>query len=167
MVTRRQIRERVMQAVYACISADQDPEEVYGLLLKEMEEEVEEVEKTKNLTGDTKMLISLYYDSVKQAKLYDEWIQKKAENWEIERIALLDRVLMYMAIHEMLNFEDVPVKVSINEYLELAKMFSTPKSSKFINGILDSLYGEFKNDGKIIKSGRGLIDQSYPKDSNE
>ncbi len=167
MITRRQIREKVMQAVYACRISGQKPETIFDLILKEMYQEVEEVEKKKKkLTGDTRLLTSLYYESMKNSELYDQHIQRKAENWELERIALLDRILMHMAICEMLNFEDIPVKVTINEYLELAKAYSTPKSSKFINGILDGLYNDFKSEGKITKSGRGLIDSTPNKPSN-
>lgn len=149
-----------MQAVYACITSEQHPETVFDLLLKEIKEEVESLEQKKKLSGDTKLLNALYYDSIENADRYDELIQQKAENWELDRIARIDRILMYMAICEMLNFEEIPVKVTINEYLELAKTYSTPKSSKFINGILDSLYNDFLKTGKIIKKGRGLIDHS-------
>lgn len=149
-----------MQAVYACITSGQKPEEVYEIILKEMEDEVVSLEQKKKLSGDGKLLKSLYYDSMKNAEQYDELIKSKAENWELERIARIDRILMHMAICEMLNFEEIPIKVTINEYLELAKTYSTPKSSKFINGILDSLYNDFRRSGKIIKRGRGLIDHS-------
>ncbi|MCL4145546.1 UNVERIFIED_CONTAM: hypothetical protein GTU68_064630 [Idotea baltica] len=125
-----------MQAVYACITSGQEPDYVFNLLLKDIEKEVEELEK---------------------------FIKSKAENWELDRIARIDRILMHMAICEMLNFEEIPVKVTINEYLELAKTYSTPKSSKFINGILDSLYNDFRETGKIVKKGRGLINHSAPK----
>lgn len=165
MITRRQIRAKVMQAVYACLSSGQSPEVVFGLLLKDLMDEVEELEKRKRLSGDARLLTILYYDSMKNTELYDDYIQSKAENWELERIARLDRILMYMAICEMLTFEEIPIKVTINEYLELAKTYSTPKSSKFINGILDSLYSDFKKNGKIIKRGRGLIDHSVSKKS--
>lgn len=163
MITRRQIRAKVMQAIYACISSGQTPETVFDLLLKEIQNEVEDLEKKKNLSGDTRLLQALYFDSMKNATLYDKLIKGKAENWELDRIARIDRILMHMAICEMLNFEEIPIKVTINEYLELAKTYSTPKSSKFINGILDSLYNEFRQTGKIVKRGRGLIDHSLPK----
>lgn len=164
MITRRQIRAKVMQAVYACITSGQKPEAVYNLLLKEIEDEVGELEKKKKLSGDTKLLNALYYDSMKMADKYDDMIKSKAENWELERIARIDRILMHMAICEMLNFEEIPVKVTINEYLELAKTYSTPKSSKFINGILDSLYNDFSKNGLIVKKGRGLINHSAQKE---
>lgn len=165
MVTRRQIREKVMQAIYACYISGDTPEEAFDSLLKAMHQEVETIEsKKKKLTGDTRLLEILFYESIRHADRYDDHIKSKAENWELDRIALLDRILMHMAICEMLNFEDIPIKVTINEYLELAKLYSTPKSSKFINGILDSLYNDFKRTGKIVKSGRGLIDYSSGKD---
>lgn len=149
-----------MQAVYACITSGQEPEFVYDLLLKDIEREVEELERQKQLSGDTFLLRTLYYESLSHGDRYDEFIKSKAENWELDRIARIDRILMHMAICEMLNFEEIPVKVTINEYLELAKTYSTPKSSKFINGILDSLYSDFNKGGRIIKRGRGLLDHT-------
>lgn len=88
----------------------------------------------------------------------DELIRGKTENWELERIAFMDVLLMKMAIVEFLHFPTVPVKVSLNEYIELAKQYSTPKSSVFINGILDKLLAEFKKDGRLQKEGRGLVE---------
>lgn len=152
-----------MQAVYACITSGQTPAYVYDLLLGDLEKEVLELERKKKLSGDANLLHALYYESMKNARTYDGYIKRKAENWELDRIARIDRILMHMAICEMLNFEEIPVKVTINEYLELAKTYSTPKSSKFINGILDSLYNEFRATGKIVKRGRGLIDHSAKK----
>ncbi len=149
-----------MQAIYAQITTEDPPETVFKLLLKDILDEVEETEKKKNLSGDSHLLNILFFESITNADWYDGYIKKKAENWELERIAKLDRILMHMAICEMLNFEEIPIKVTINEYLELAKLYSTPNSSRFINGILDSLYADFKKDGKIIKRGRGLVDHS-------
>lgn len=88
----------------------------------------------------------------------DKMIQGKTENWELERIAFMDVLLMKMAIVEFLYFPTIPVKVSLNEYIELAKQYSTPKSSVFINGILDKLLAEFKKGGRLIKEGRGLVE---------
>lgn len=85
-----------------------------------------------------------------------EIIERNAQNWKMERIALLDRVLMQLAIAELTACADVPVKVTINEVIELAKRYSTDKSGTFINGILDSIIVELKNAGRIHKSGRGL-----------
>lgn len=88
--------------------------------------------------------------------LEDE-IQGKTPNWDKDRIADIDAILLKMAICELLNFPSIPERVSINEYLEIAKEYSTPKSSIFINGILDKLVKEYKTAGKLKKAGRGLL----------
>jgi len=89
-----------------------------------------------------------------------EWekeIEGKTPNWDKERIADMDYILLKMAICELLNFPSIPEKVTINEFLEIAKEYSTPKSSIFINGILDKLVKEYKTEGKLNKMGRGLL----------
>ena len=91
-----------------------------------------------------------------EVDLAKEYIDK-TPNWDAERIAELDTIILKMAICEFLKFPSIPVKVTINEYLEIAKEYSTPKSSIFINGILDNLVKEFQNENKIKKTGRGLI----------
>lgn len=83
-------------------------------------------------------------------------IEPKLENWDIERIALLDMILMKMALCELLYFPMIPVKVTINEYIEIAKVYSTPKSKDFVNGVLDKIMKELKETGAIKKTGRGL-----------
>ena len=94
--------------------------------------------------------------ALNEVELAKEYIDK-TPNWDTERIAELDTIILKMAICEFLKFPSVPIKVTINEYLELAKEYSTPKSSMFINGILDNLVKEFQKNNKIVKSGRGLI----------
>lgn len=84
-------------------------------------------------------------------------IEGKTPNWDKDRIAGIDAILLKMAICELLNFPSIPEKVTINEYLEIAKEYSTPKSSIFINGILDKLTKEYKENGKLNKMGRGLL----------
>ena len=84
-------------------------------------------------------------------------IGEKTQNWDADRIARLDSILLQMAICELQNFSSIPVKVTINEYLEIAKEYSTPKSNIFINGILDNLVKEFQEEGKLNKVGRGLM----------
>ena len=84
-------------------------------------------------------------------------IEGKTPNWDKDRIADIDAILLKMAICELLNFSSIPERVTINEYLEIAKEYSTPKSSIFINGILDKLVREYKGEGKLKKSGRGLL----------
>jgi transcription antitermination protein NusB len=76
----------------------------------------------------------------------------------LERIALLDIILLKMAITELLQFQSIPVKVTLNEYIEISKQYSSPKSKIFINGLLDKLIVEFRQEDKIKKTGRGLLD---------
>ncbi|NGM90491.1 transcription antitermination protein NusB, partial [Parapusillimonas sp. SGNA-6] len=85
-------------------------------------------------------------------------IAEKTKNWESDRIALMDTLLMRMAISELINFPSIPVKVTINEYIELSKNFSTAKSNTFINGILDKILADLTKQGRIRKTGRGLQD---------
>lgn len=88
---------------------------------------------------------------------FTEEIATKTKNWDSERIAKLDLVLLQMAICEFKKFPSIPVKVTINEYLEIAKEYSTPKSSMFLNGILDKLVKEYQSEGSLNKVGRGLM----------
>ncbi|EAR00206.1 transcription antitermination factor NusB [Maribacter sp. HTCC2170] len=88
---------------------------------------------------------------------WEKEIEGKTPNWDKDRIADIDAILLKMAICELLNFPSIPEKVTINEFLEIAKEYSTPKSSIFINGILDKLVKEYKTEGKLKKVGRGLL----------
>ncbi len=87
---------------------------------------------------------------------WEEEIEGKTPNWDNDRIAEIDSIILKMAICELLNFSSIPEKVTLNEYLEIAKEYSTPKSSIFINGVLDKLAKEYKSNGKMQKMGRGL-----------
>lgn len=100
----------------------------------------------------------LFHKCISFSDEYSELISSKADNWETERIALLDMILMQMAITELEHFANIPVKVTLNEYIELAKSYSTPKSKVFINGVLDKLVAELKRNGRINKRGRGLVE---------
>ena len=91
-------------------------------------------------------------------KEYGEMIAAKTKNWEIDRLAMTDQVILKMAITEMLNFSSIPLKVTINEYIELSKNYSTPKSKQFVNGVLDVISNELQSEGRVKKSGRGLMD---------
>lgn len=107
---------------------------------------------------DKDFAIALMRKVVTQGDRFEEMIAEKAKNWEMERIAQMDMLLMKLALAEFLYFETIPVKVSMNEYIELSKEFSTTKSKVFINGILDKLVAELKESGEIRKLGRGLIE---------
>ena len=107
---------------------------------------------------EDKEFVSLLFRKtvLNEVELAKEYIDK-TPNWDAERIAEIDTIILKMAICEFLKFPSIPVKVTINEYLELAKEYSTPKSSIFINGILDNLVKEFTAEDKIKKTGRGLM----------
>ncbi len=100
----------------------------------------------------------LYRQTILQSEENEALINAKAENWDMERIALLDMILMKMALSEAREFRQIPTKVTLNEYIEISKYYSTPKSNTFINGILDKLFAEMKESGMIKKTGRGLIE---------
>lgn len=108
-------------------------------------------EEDKNFATDLFRFTILHSDE------YEKFISNKTHNWEVERIAMMDILIMKMAITELLCFPSIPVKVTLNEYIELAKLYSTPKSSIFVNGILDKLIEDFRSKGEIKKSGRGLM----------
>ena len=88
---------------------------------------------------------------------YQAEIEKYTRNWDVERIAFMDNLIMATAVAELVTFPSIPVKVTLDEYIEIAKYYSTHGSSTFINGILDKIVASFTEEGKISKSGRGLI----------
>ncbi|MCI0921414.1 transcription antitermination factor NusB [Sphingobacterium rhinopitheci] len=115
-------------------------------------------ELTPNWSEDEDFVADLLKTSIKYSDEYHELIAAKTKNWEADRIALMDILLMRMAISELINFPSIPVKVTINEYIELSKTFSTLKSNTFINGILDKILADLTKEGRIRKAGRGLKD---------
>ena len=115
-------------------------------------------EATANWEEDREFIVNLFEQTIRFNHEYQDLISKKTQNWEPDRIAMIDTLLMKMAITEFINFSSVPVKVTINEYLEISKEFSTPKSNSFINGILDKILFELKTQNKINKIGRGLLE---------
>lgn len=107
---------------------------------------------------DKNFIEKLFKNTIALEPKYKDLIAKNTKNWEVDRLPLTDRVVLEMAITEMIYFPNIPVKVTINEYIELTKDYSTPKSRTFINGILDVIAKSMKESGSIKKSGRGLID---------
>lgn len=108
-------------------------------------------------TEDREYAVALFKKTILNRSKFNEEIAAKTVNWDSDRIANLDAILLQMAICEFQKFPSIPVKVSINEYLEIAKEYSTPKSSFFINGILDKIVKEYTEAGKLNKIGRGLM----------
>jgi N utilization substance protein B len=113
---------------------------------------------TLNWEEDREFIEKLYKGVTNLDQKYKDLIANNTRNWEVDRLPLTDRIILEMAIAELLIFPNIPVKVTINEYIELAKNYSTPKSRQFINGILDVIAKELKDSGAVKKSGRGLID---------
>jgi N utilization substance protein B len=111
-----------------------------------------------NWEDDSEYVQDLFKLTIKEDSYLEELLKERLRNWDIERVALTDKILLKMALAEMLYFPSIPTKVTINEFIEISKTFSTPKSKKFVNGILDGLSSELQNKGLIKKSGRGLLD---------
>ena len=103
-------------------------------------------------------LNNLFKKTLSLGEESEKLIAEAAKNWDFDRIALLDQILMKMAIAEAQTFKDIPLKVTLNEYIELSKYYSTPKSAGFINGVLDQIFDKLKEDGKIKKTGKGLLE---------
>ena len=127
------------------IKEEGNAEEAFGELLRETAEE-------------SAFVSNLFRRTIQQGEEHEGMIAEKASNWETDRIALTDMILMKMALTEARVFLEIPVKVSLNEYIEIAKAYSTPKSKNFINGILDKIFAEMRENGAIRKVGRGLLE---------
>lgn len=110
----------------------------------------------KDEKDDLEFMSLLFNKTILYQKQFEELIDKHTKNWEIERIANMDMLLMKMALAEILYIPNVPVKASLNEYIDISKEYSTPNSKTFVNGVLDKIIAELKRENKIVKTGRGL-----------
>ena len=108
-------------------------------------------------SSDKDFAVDLFRKTIKFDKQFEEIIIVKAKNWDLDRIAIMDQIMIKMAFTEILNMPELPVKVSLNEYIEISKYYSTNKSKMFINGLIDSAVKDFTNQNKIHKTGRGLM----------
>jgi N utilization substance protein B len=113
-----------------------------------------------NPDDDKNFVIDLFRKTIINADKFEKLIAEKTTNWEVERIAVVDNILIKMALVELLEFPSIPVKVSLNEYIEISKGYSSDKSKVFINGVLDKLIDDLKADKSIRKVGRGLIENN-------
>ena len=140
---KRIARISALQALYAWNLSGNDPGGTLAYI-SEWEED--------NLSPDViKYAGKLSRITVKNIKFCDDIIQDRSKNWEMNRITMIDKLILRLAIAELVFIEDVPPKVSISEAVEIAKQFSTEDSSAFINGILDSVYNDFQK-GKLVIS---------------
>jgi transcription antitermination protein NusB len=164
IISRRQIRGKVLQAIYAWYTSENRPEDVFAHLLKEDYDKLRAGTTLSDLDSDAYFLRELYYAAVANREDYDKLIEPHLENWDWQRVAMVDRVVLLLAIVEPIHFPAIPTRVTLNEALELAKTFSTEKSNQFVNGILDTLLVQLKAEGRIQKTGKGLLDYSKAKD---
>jgi transcription antitermination protein NusB len=128
--------------------------------LKSFEEDTDEFGLISELYKDDEKdyIIQLFHKSVKLESENLKMIDSYTKNWDSDRLAKMDILLMNLAITEAKEFSSIPLKVTLNEYIEISKFYSTPKSNSFINGVLDKVFMELKNDGAIKKVGRGLME---------
>lgn len=148
MSTRREARICVMQALYAHEAAGGEPRHQVETVLEE------------ELSDDRPMLAfatHLFEETVQRQGETDQIIVRHAENWDLDRLARVDRVLLRMAVCELLAFEEIPPKVTIDEAIEISKEYSTDQSRSFINGVLDAAALDLERQGRLNKSGRGLL----------
>lgn len=151
MRNRRTAREVVLKSLYAIEVGENSTRDVTKRLIKS------------SLNKDTdalKFAEKLLLVTVDHTSSHDEVIEHHIKNWEVNRLAVIDKLILRMALTELLFFEQIPTKVSINEAIELAKKYSTKKSGNFVNGILDAALTHLKKQDKITKKGRGLIEES-------
>jgi len=120
--------------------------------------EIPQIFKRDEEDEDKKFMIDLFRKTIINTANYEELIDEKAKNWEFERIALMDTILIKMALAELLEFPSVPIKVTLNEYIDISKYYSSEKSKVFINGLLDKLIVDLKEKNLIKKTGRGLLE---------
>ena len=140
MQGRRQARECVLKSLYAQEFSEDRMEQVIDLILE-----------GEDLPDDMqKFCEQLALKTHVNAESLDEMIKKKSEHWEFDRIAVIDRLVLRIAICELLYFDDIPPKVSISEAIEIAKEYSTENSGSFVNGILDSILNDLKNEGRVF-----------------
>ena len=110
-------------------------------------------------TDDKEFVVKLFEKTILHADEYMELVKANISNWDYDRLALMDKILIFMALTEFCEFHSIPVKVTINEYIEISKFYSTSESRRFVNGMLDRLSNVLKEEGKLVKTGLGLVDK--------
>jgi N utilization substance protein B len=146
---RRLTREKVLQALYAHELSNEPITDIMETILGEL----------KPHKDDFAFAVQLVRTVLGHEEEIEGYIKAKVAHWEISRIAVVDRMLLRMGIAELLYFPDIPPKVTINELIEVAKNYSTEKSGKFVNGVLDAILEDIKSKGSLVKTGRGLIEE--------
>jgi len=151
---RRLIRIKALEVLYAHQISREPVDKVKKDLISEIED-----------NEDYEFASGLIDNVLKHQRAIDLMVREKIDNWEYERVSIIDKILIRMCIAELLFFPEIPPKVSINEALEIAKMYCSQRSPTFINGVLDGILSALKKDNKLNKTGRGLIE--FKKTENE
>jgi N utilization substance protein B len=151
MGKRREARLRVLQSLYAYEVSGNSIEQIIDDPILE-----DPICKKPMTPSIEKFYEQLVKKTIKNMNDFDNLIKSKSANWEFDRITIIDKIILRQSICEFLCFPDIPPKVTIDEAIEISKVFSTEKSSKFINGILDSILLDLSREGRIFKKGRGL-----------
>ncbi|MBL0331280.1 MAG: transcription antitermination factor NusB [Chlorobiota bacterium] len=151
LINRRTVRERVMQSLYAQIVSEDKIDIIAERIL---------YPDFKNKPDLMEFAVKLIRVAFNNRAEFDKIIVETTSNWELNRIAIVDKALIYIGLAEFTHFPEIPPKVTINEAIEISKIYSTEKSGVFINGILDGALDYIKINGGINKTGRGLIDES-------
>ncbi len=154
MINRRLVRETVLQAIYAHLQSGDTIQYITDSIIKD------QVGKEKEAR---RFAEKLFFRTLENESQFNEIIESHIKNWDINRLAMIDLIVLKMALCEFIYFEEIPTKVTINEAIEIVKKYSTAKSGKFVNGILDASLLELSKQGKINKTGRGLIERSTGK----
>lgn len=154
MIQRREVRELVIQALYAEEMSNNEWGQIVSTIIKP---------KFTSNKQNYKFAERLFFETLNYQQELDEIIKVHINNWDIERLNIIDKIILRMALCEFLHFEEIPTKVTINEAIEIGKNYSTKKSGNFINGILDAALEQLTKEDKIQKSGRGLIKSSINK----
>ena len=151
---RRFTREKVLQILYAYELSKEPITTVMDNILDDI----------KRNRGELKFARELIKEVVHHQKEIEEYIRLKVTNWEYDRIAVIDKILLSIGIAELLYFPDIPPKVTIDEAIDIAKEFSTEKSGLFVNAILDGILKDLMEKNILTKTGRGLINEKIPSD---
>ncbi len=148
MSKRRHARERAMQALYAHALAGGDAEHAIETVIKD---------RIGNDGPTLEFATDLFHKCLDHEDEVISIIRVHTRNWDLDRIAVIDRIILQIGIVEFLYMDDIPPKVTMNEMIEVAKKYSTSRSGKFVNGILDAVLQSLTNEGRINKSGRGVV----------
>ncbi|MBI3586227.1 MAG: transcription antitermination factor NusB [Ignavibacteriales bacterium] len=150
---RRQVREKVLQALYAYELSHEPIDFILENIVASLKKE----------EGAFELAKKLILKVIETSTELDALITSRVANWEFNRLAILDKIILRICICELLYFDDIPPKVSINEAIEIARRYSTEKSDKFVNGVVDSILDDLKKSGRLRKTGRGLLENSIQK----